>query len=304
MFYTKRRLPALKVEIDKIHNMIREFFTAMTVALTFGLVTSAQDYNGPELKPEFVCDLGLLTPKDVAVKGATQGLAIWGKYGFVFHDKGQCVIIDMKKNRFVSTFKLEGNTSHCNNASFGVEKGTEFPLLYISGCKGDHCCYVTDITLAGGTVVQKLFHSGEGYTGSFDWFIDRKNKIIYTYGSSGNMRKLIKKFILPTLKDSDENGEVHLTQDDVLDEFYVPGIRIFQGSVIDRRYAYLGDGYPPHDRLLHVVDMNTKNLVKTVNLNYLHHEPEGVAIKGKWLYMVLHVSRQPRNGQIYRFRVR
>lgn len=284
--------------------MLKKIFTALTVALFFGLMASAQEYKGPELTPEFVCDLGKLTPDNVKVKGATQGFAIWGKYGFVFHNKGQCVVIDMKKNKFVSTFMLEGNKSHCNNASFGVEKGSEFPLLYISGCKGDHCCYVTDITLDGGTIVQKLFHTGEGYTGSFDWFIDRKNKIIYTYGSSGEMRKLIKKFRLPTLKDSDENGEVHLTQDDALDEFYVPGIKIYQGSVLNGHYAYLGDGYPPHDRLLHVVDMNTKTLVKTVNLNDLYHEPEGVDVKGKWLYMVLHVSRQPRDGQIYRFRIK
>jgi hypothetical protein len=287
-----------------LKTMLKKIFTALTVALFFGLMASAQEYKGPELTPEFVCDLGKLTPENVKVKGATQGFAIWGKYGFVFHDKGQCVVIDMKKNKFVSTFLLEGNKSHCNNASFGVEKGSEFPLLYISGCKGDHCCYVTDITLDGGTIVQKLFHTGEGYTGSFDWFIDRKNKIIYTYGSSGEMRKLIKKFRLPTLKDSDENGEVHLTQDDALDEFYVPGIKIYQGSVLNGHYAYLGDGYPPHDRLLHVVDMNTKTLVKTVNLNDLHHEPEGVDVKGKWLYMVLHVSRQPRDGQIYRFRIK
>jgi hypothetical protein len=287
-----------------LKTMLKKIFTALMVALFFGLMASAQEYKGPELTPEFVCDLGKLTPDNVKVKGATQGFAIWGKYGFVFHDKGQCVVIDMKKNKFVSTFMLEGNKSHCNNASFGVEKGSEFPLLYISGCKGDHCCYVTDITLDGGTIVQKLFHTGEGYTGSFDWFIDRKNKIIYTYGSSGEMRKLIKKFRLPTLKDSDENGEVHLTQDDALDEFYVPGIKIYQGSVLNGHYAYLGDGYPPHDRLLHVVDMNTKTLVKTVNLNDLHHEPEGVDVKGKWLYMVLHVSRQPRDGQIYRFRIK
>lgn len=284
--------------------MIKRILSALAVALVSGFVASAQEDKGPELTPEFVCDLGKLTPDNVKVKGATQGFAIWGKYGFVFHDKGQCVVIDMKKNKFVSTFMLEGNKSHCNNASFGVEKGSEFPLLYISGCKGDHCCYVTDITLDGGTIVQKLFHTGEGYTGSFDWFIDRKNKIIYTYGSSGEMRKLIKKFRLPALKDSDENGEVHLAQDDVLDEFYVPGIKIYQGSVINGHYAYLGDGYPPHDRLLHVVDMSTKTLVKTVNLNDLHHEPEGVAIKGKWLYMALHISKQPRNGQIYRFRIK
>lgn len=85
-------------------------------------MASAQEYKGPELTPEFVCDLGKLTPDNVKVKGATQGFAIWGKYGFVFHDKGQCVVIDMKKNKFVSTFMLEGNKSHCNNASFGVEK--------------------------------------------------------------------------------------------------------------------------------------------------------------------------------------
>ena len=284
--------------------MIRNFVAALTVALVLGLTALAQEYRGPELKPELVCELGKITPDDVKIKGATQGFAIHGKYGFVLHDKGQCVVIDLKKNKFVSTFMLEGNTSHCNNASFGVEKGIMFPLLYISGCKGDHCCYVTDITLDGSRIVQKLFHTGEGYTGSFDWFIDRKNKIIYTYGSSGEMRKLVKKFRLPTLKDSDENGEVHLTQEDVLDEFYVPGIKIYQGSVIKGRYAYLGDGYPPHDRLLHVLDMDAKKFVKTVNLNDLHHEPEGVDIKGKWLYMVLHVSRQPRDGQIYRFRIK
>lgn len=284
--------------------MIRNFITALTVALAFGLTASAQEYKGPELKPELVCELGQITPENVHVKGATQGFAIHGKYGFVLHDKGQCVVIDMKKNKFVSTFMLEGNVSHCNNASFGVEKGTKFPLLYISGCKGDHCCYVTDITLDGSKIVQKIFHSGEGYTGSFDWFIDRKNKIIYTYGTSGAMSKLVKKFKLPALADSDANGEVHLTQADVLDEFSFDGIRIYQGSVLKGNYAYLGDGYPPYDRMLHVLDMNAKTLVKSVNLNDLEYEPEGVDVKGKWLYMVMHVSKQPRNGHIYRFRIK
>ena len=140
--------------------MIKRILSALAVALVSGFVASAQEYKGPELTPEFVCDLGQITPENVKVKGSTQGFAIWGKYGFVLHDKGQCVVIDMKKNKFVSSFKLDGNKSHCNNASFGVEKGSEFPLLYISGCKGDHCCYVTDITLDGSRVVQKLFHTG------------------------------------------------------------------------------------------------------------------------------------------------
>ena len=49
--------------------------------------------------------------------------------------------------------------------------------------------------------------------------------------------------------------------------------------------------------------MQAKKVVKTINLNDLHHEPEGLAIKGRRLYMVMHVSRQGRNGQVYRFRI-
>lgn len=97
--------------------MIKRILSALAVALVSGFVASAQEYKGPELTPEFVCDLGQITPENVKVKGSTQGFAIWGKYGFVLHDKGQCVIIDMKKNKFVSSFKLDGNKSHCNNAS-------------------------------------------------------------------------------------------------------------------------------------------------------------------------------------------
>ena len=61
--------------------MIKRILSALTVALFFGLMASAQEYKGPELTPEFVCDLGKLTPDNVKVKGATQGFAIWGKYG-------------------------------------------------------------------------------------------------------------------------------------------------------------------------------------------------------------------------------
>lgn len=288
------------------HTLMRistRLVTAMA-ALLCSLTSFSQEYKGPELKPEFVCDLGKITPEHVKVKGATQGFAIWGRYGFVLHDKGQCIVFDVKEKRFVSTFKLKDNVSHCNNACFGVEKGTDFPLLYVSACKGDHCCYVTDITIKSGKIVQKLYFSGEGYTNAYDWFIDRKNKLIYTYGTNGDMSKLIKKFRLPTLEDSDKNSEVHLTQKDVIEEFTVKGIRIYQGSTMKGRYAYLADGYPPHDRVLHVADMKEKKLVKSIDLNGLKYEPEGLTIKGKWLYMAMHIKKQPRDSQIYRFKIK
>ena len=72
----------------------------------------------------------------------------------------------------------------------------------------------------------------------------------------------------------------------------------------DSPSVIVGDGYPPYNRFLHVLDLQKKKLVESVNLNDLKYEPEGVAVNGKWLYMVMHVSRQPRNGQIYRFRIK
>ena len=279
---------------------------ALAAAALLLAVTSltAKDYKRPSFKEELVCKMGEITPKDVKIKGSTQGFAAWGRYGFVFHDGGQCVVVDLEKRDFLTTFFLEDNRSHCNNASFGVEKArgkeSAFPLLYISECKGEHRCYVTDIATHGGKTVQTIYYSGEGYTGSYDWFVDRKHKHIYTYGTCGK-DKLFKKFRLPKLKDSDMRGEVHLTEADVLDQFTIGGIGIYQGSKTDGRYAYLGEGYPPHDRNLHVVDLKKKKKVATVNVNHLHHEPEGLDIRDGWLYVAMHVSRQPRNELLYRF---
>lgn len=94
--------------------MIKRILSALAVALVSGFVASAQEYKGPELTPEFVCDLGQITPENVKVKGSTQGFAIWGKYGFVLHDKGQCVIIDMKRT---SSFPLSSWTETSRTAT-------------------------------------------------------------------------------------------------------------------------------------------------------------------------------------------
>lgn len=277
------------------------------ILLIVGLQSAwAKDYKRPSFKTELVCWLGDVTPTGVKVKGSTQGMAIWKNYAFVFHDGGQCVVFNLKKRSYVSTFLLTGNQSHCNNASFGVEKydkDSKFPLVYISECSCEHRCYVTDISLTGSRVVQTIYYTGKGYTSSFDWFVDRKNGFIYTYGIS-NKDKKIMKFRLPKLSDSDKNGEVRLTQADVLEEFNFQGVNIYQGSRIKGRYTYLADGYAPHDRLLHVLDMKERHIVASLNVNNLEYEPEGVDIKGKWLYMALNVPKQSRNGMIYRFKIK
>lgn len=264
-----------------------------------------KDAKALPLKAERVADLADWTPNSVEIKGSTQGMAMYKKYVVVLHDNGMCCIYDMKEKALVSAFMLEGNTSHCNNAFFGKEKyskKSKFPLLYVSECRGKHACLVTDISFDGGKIVQKIYYEGTDYPGSIDWCADVKNGFIYTFGGRNGSFKLLKKFKMPALADSDENGEVHLKDSDVLDVTRIEsGINIWQGSYVMGDFAFLPDGYAPHDRLLHIVNLKTKQLERTENINALVDEPEGIDIHGKWVYVVFHTSRQPKHSKLWRF---
>lgn len=266
---------------------------------------AAQKTFNPSLRSELVCDFADWTPAEVEVKGSTQGFAMHGRYAFVMHDKGFCCIFDMKKKAYVNSFFMPGNSGHCNNACFGVEKASKsskFPLLYISECGGTSCCYVTDISLEGSRVVQRIYFDGSGYAGTIDWCLDAKNGFIYTYGGINGDYKLLKKFRLPRLADSDASEEVHLTDADVLDETRLDkGINIWQGSFVRGRYAFLPDGYPPYDHFLHIVDLEKKEIIVSKNITELVNEPEGIDIHGKWVYLVLHTPKQPRHSVLHRF---
>ena len=258
--------------------------------------------------PQKICDFADWTPAEAEIVGSTQGFAMHGRYAFVMHDKGMCCVFDMKKKAYVNSFKMEGNTSHCNNACFGAEKASpdsQFPLLYISECGGTSCCYVTDITTSGSRIVQKIRYVGTDYRGTIDWCLDARGGFIYTYGGLNGNYKLLKKFRLPKLSDSDAKGEVMLTDDDVLDVTRIDeGINIWQGSYVIGRYAYLPDGYEPYDCFVHIVDLQEKKIAVSRNITDLALEPEGIDIHGKWVYVVFNTSRQPRHSVLYRFRIK
>ena len=253
---------------------------------------------------EFV-NVADLLPEDVVVNGSTQGFAIYGRYAFSVHDKGQCVILDLKRRSFVNTFVLEGNTGHCNNASFGVERydrNSKFPLLYVTECRGDRVCYVNDISLDGARLVQRIIYDGKDISGPADWAVDRRNKLIYLYCTIDGVRTL-KWFALPRLADSDTSGEVHLHEEDALGSIAAGEIAIPQGSLIFRHHAYLPDGIPPRPTRLHITDMRSGES-NTQDLSHLGLEPEGVAVRRGWLYISLHTPRNVRANVIYRQRIR
>ena len=275
---------------------------AFVVALFCSLTVVAQE-RLPLGEAELVCNVNDLLPADVEVVGSTQGFAIYGNYAFSMHDKGQCVIIDLKRQKFITTFVVEGNTGHCNNASFGVErysKGSQFPLFYVTECRGDRACYVNDISLQGSRLVQTIYYDGDEITGPCDWAVDAKRGLIYLYCTVGNLR-LLKWFRLPKLSDSDANGEVHLHQKDMLGCIPAGDIAIPQGSLIGEEYIFLPEGVPSRSTALNVLHRHSSQRLMHIDLTAMGIEPEGVAIYKGMLYLSFHTPREPRHNVIYRY---
>ena len=280
---------------------MRGLVVTLLLAISY-LGASAQQLS---LSIEERFNVAQLLPESVEVAGSSQGMAIWGRYAFLMHDKGQCVVVDMRREKYVSTFIMEGNTGHCNNASFGNEyynRQSRFPLLYVTECRGDRVCYVNDISLEGSQLVQTIIYDGQEIIGPSDWVVDRKQDKIYLYCTVGKMR-MLKAFRLPRLSDSDKNGEVHLRPEDSLASIPLGAIAIPQGSLIKGRYAYLPDGLPSRERRLHIVDIISCQKVANFDLNHIPYEPEGVASKGRKLYLSFHTPRDVRANRIYRFKV-
>ncbi len=254
---------------------------------------------------ELFVNVADLLPTDTEVQGSTQGFAIKGRYGFSVHDKGQCVVIDLKRREFVSTFILEGNTGHCNNASFGVERyspQSKFPLLYVTECRGQRACYVNDVTLEGSRLVQTIYYDGNDITGPADWFVDARSRRIYLYCTIGTLRWL-KIFSLPRLSDSNARGEVHLQHEDAIGALPAGNISIPQGSHISGRYIFLPAGIPPRATDLHTTDALTGEHYPSLDLSHLGLEPEGVATRRGWLYLSFHTPRDVRANVIYRMKI-
>lgn len=237
----------------------------------------------------FVCEIAPTFRNNKAY--SSQGLCIHDKYAVIIRDKGWCEIYNLETNRTESFYKLENNDSHCNNAVFGPSKLSEdslFPLIYISEDNGGHACFVTELGWNDSKIVQKIYYDGDkkSYPGPIDWIVDRENGYIYTYGGVRWGMRWLKKFRLPSLEDSDANGEVHLTPKDVLFEMTYNEVGIGQGGFIKDGRLYFTAGYPPFHCKLHVYDLEQKEEVLCQELQPLLHEPEGIDIVGDKMYVV------------------
>ena len=274
---------------------------------------------GDGFEMERIFDVDELIASSVTVNGASQGFAVCGKYGFFFHDKGQVLIIDLKRKKLVSTFVVPGlENAHCNNAAFSDEKWTEdsvFPLLYVTECSGISRCYVVDLNFTTGSIVQEICYDGTDYNSTFDWCVDLERGFIYTRGGNheywvdppdhpvyGHMM-MLKKFTLPRKADFTEAGTVRLSESDALDSFALDDVYFGQGSVIHKGIMYTGEGSPRrcHCRI-HVIDLDSHERIAIHDVSELGIEPEGFAFRNGKVLITFHTMGKPRNNLLFSFR--
>ena len=238
-------------------------------------------------------------PPSTQLHGSPQGLAIHNRYAVMLRHGGQCLILDLARRRALSVFQLDSNTTHCNNASFSALRpyGSPLPLLYISSCFGDKACLVTRITPSGSSIVQRIYYHTDQFPVAQDWCVDADSNHLYAYGGRRGGTLYLKQFRLPSLN----RREVHLTDSDVLRTIPINGVGVAQGSKIHRGYAYLPDGDTPGHYYLHIIHLATGREVHTIDLNPIGLEPEGIDIRGRWIYISFHTP-QPADNRIYRFR--
>ncbi len=272
---------------------------------TKGAWMAALRGRGPEGRPAkdrlkpMKAELVATVPNTPGRRYSCQGLAVKGDTAIIIRDKGWCELFDLKAQRSLSFYKLEGNDSHCNNAVFGQAKGSIFPLLYISEDNGGHACLVTDIGLEEARIVQRIYYDTDGadYPGPFDWMVDRERGCLYTYGGSRWQKRWIKRFPLP----SAQIPEVHLRPEDALQTIYYDEVGIGQGGFVKDGRIYLTAGYPPYYCKLHVYDAQSGVQLLQQDLRELKYEPEGMDVQDGWLYMVFWCGDE--GTKIYKFKL-
>lgn len=249
---------------------------------------------------------GATKAHDVAGKykgRAAQGMAIYGDLAFLLNDGGHCRVYDLAAKKLVREFDLAsaGDHNHANCASFGVEfpKGnTRFPAFYIAQCRHDYSCYVESIGEHGSELVQTLtLKTGTRAGYGYDWIVDTEQKCLYVLANAarnidgrGTNQILITKLPLPPLTERN----VLFTGKDIIEQFELTFPSVTQGAAIRGGLLYMPVGLHetsknPSPRAksheIIVVNLKTKKIEKTIDVNHVKEEPEDAAFHGDTLLM-------------------
>ena len=242
--------------------------------------------------------LGDILPDSIVLHGSQQGMAIIGKYAYLLRHGGECVVINIRTRQLKSVYRLPENDTHCNNANFGGRYHGK-PLLYVSECYNEKACKVYAVNPKNARLVQKIYYHSPSFPVAQDWCIDTRSKTIYAYGGKTGDTLYLKQFHLPSVNEK----EVILTDEHVINTIPITCVSIPQGSKIKRGCVFLPDGARTNALFLHAVNLTTRQNIWTANLNEIACEPEGIDIKGKWLYINFHTP-DFKNNTLYKFKIK
>lgn len=277
----------------------------LTSILLFAALQSAQGqpaYAEPTFDCRLEADLDRLTIEGLREqRRSPQGMAFSDGVIFALYDKGYCAAIEAATGRLAGEFPLTGaEGTHCNNASFGIERAGEdsrFPVLYVSECHAPSRCLVLDITTAGSRLVQTIRYEGEGIVDFCDWCVDTGRRHLYAFGKTPEGGAVFKRFALPSLA---EGMEVVLRSGDVLWEQAYPAgfFHIPQGSCIDGGYIYCPTGEPRAGScFIHAIDLEDGRQAALHDIDRIGLEPEGTFVLDGRLWVLFGGG----NGRIYSF---
>ena len=239
--------------------------------------------------------------------GSQQGAAIYGKYLFLFSEKGICNIYDMEMKAYLGQMEYEkSGIKHCDTASFGVYKideKDEIPVVYISGSQ------VNKLGEKGLIWVYRIIHNGQKWdmklyqiiwtpiiddVGSFPdallsnsdgcmWIIGWKIFLSKTSKNGSGAYLNCAKFKTPALDDGvlDRDGirNVTLSMSDAITSFVVNNVHaIQQGLCIKNQKIYVPYGVSSLGyQGIDIIDLEEGRVVRNINLMETSvREPEAV----------------------------
>ena len=224
-----------------------------------------------------------------------QGMTAFGKYLIRVGNEqgGRCNIMNIDTGSLLGEFILasKSDVNHTNCLELGEKYSDEdlLPLIYISEAAGNHRCFVERIKndFSESSLIQTITFAGtypDGGIGN-DWVVDLFNKRLFNCISVGNVDCKVLVFNLPDYKD----GDISLSNNDVIDTFDFPIKNIMQGATCysGKLFLPLGMGDVTHPAEIIVYNINHKSISSRIDLQTAlsGQEPEDVCILGDTLLL-------------------
>ena len=251
--------------------------------------------------------------KDIAQIGTWQDGAIWNGKLFVLGAAGNGAVFDVKTGNKLCNFELDQKEAlkpHANSVCFGstyYEKGDAYPLLYVNiynnyanaedRMEGTCCVYRVMETDAGFAtdlvqVIQIGFVEDLSLWKSIEnngdvrpygnFVIDTDHHKLYAFVMRDADKSIrFFEFDIPSVEDGafvEDYGcnLVTLGASDIKQQFDIAEYNYLQGCTYSSGMILSVQGFSG-DAPLHIIDVKTQSVIKTVHLGYagLRSEPEG-----------------------------